>query len=423
MPLTDARIRQAKPRERAWKLNDAHGLYLVIQPGGSQLWRFKFRIDGREQKLSFGPYPLVSLKEARALRDEARLELYRGGNPAQRRRAARAAARLRASHRFEDVAQEYIDKCMAEGQAPATIAKARWFLDLLRPALGKRPIAEIEPYDVLQVLKKLERAGTLETARRVRSFASRVFRFGVATLRAKTDPAVLLRGAITAPVIRHYAAILEPEALGSLLRAIEDYQGCLGTRYALRIAPHVFVRPGELRYALWPEFNLDEAVWRIPAGRMKMRRPHAVPLSRQVVAMLQELGARTGRQGYMFPSLGSDRRPISENTLNGALRRMGYSRDEMTAHGLRSTASTLLNESGLWSGDAIERALAHRDTDITRGTYHRGEHWAERVAMAQWWSDYLDDLRAGKASNPWLCGKRNAHWPDVDDLSAAGTPS
>lgn len=417
MPLTDAMIRQAKPREREWKLNDAHGLYLAIRPNGSRLWRLKFRVDGREQKLSFGPYPLISLQEARALRDEARLELYRGGNPARRRREARIAARLRASDRFEDVAQEYIDKCMAEGQAPATTAKARWFLDLLRPALGKTPMAEIEPYDVLQVLKKLERAGTLETARRVRSFASRVFRYGIATLRARTDPAIVLRGAITAPIIRHYAAILEPEALGGLLRAIDSYRGCIGTWLALRIAPHVFVRPGELRYAIWPELNLEEAVWRIPADRMKMRRPHAVPLSRQVVAMLKELGARTDRRGFVFPSLGGDRRPISENTLNGALRRMGYSRDEMTAHGLRSTASTLLNESGLWSSDAIERALAHRDTDITRGIYHRGLHWSERVAMAQWWSDYLDALRSGAAPNPWHYGKRNAPWPDDQDFS------
>lgn len=242
-------------------------------------------------------------------------------------------------------------------------------------------------------LRKIERAGHRETAKRVRSFASRVIRYAVATLRADRDPAQLLRGALTAPVSRHHAAITDPEPLGALLRVIDGYPGWLTTRFALRIAPHVFLRPGELRQAEWSEIDFENAIWRLPAHRTKMRLPHSVPLSRQVLAMLTELSAATGGKNLIFASSCARRKPISENTLNQALRRLGYTTEDATAHGFRATASTLLNESGLWSPDAIERALAHRDPHAGRAVYHRGQHWAERVAMAQWWSDYLDELR------------------------------
>lgn len=393
MPLTDVKIRQAVPRDKPWKLTDGGGLYLAIQPNGSRLWKFKFRVQGREQKLSFGRYPQITLKEARARRDEAKLELMRGGDPARRRREEKIAASMRADNSFESVAEEYVDKCEAEGLAPATIKKARWFLEKLRPKLGKRPIAEITPHELLYVLKKFESAGHRETARRARSFASRVFRYAVATVRADTDPAQVLRGALIAPVVRHYAAITDPKKLGGLLLAIDRYEGLFITRFALQIAPHVFVRPGELRHADWDEIDLEANVWRIPAGRMKARKPHAVPLSRQVKALFEELGSITGKSGYVFASMHARDRPMSENTINAALRRMGYSGDEMTAHGLRATASTLLNESDEFSSDAIERALAHNDTNAVRAIYHRGQHWQERVRMAQWWSDYLDRLK------------------------------
>jgi integrase len=393
MPLTDALIRQAAPRDKDWKLADSGGLFLLIRPRGSRLWQFKYRMNGREQKLSFGPYPLVSLKHARALRDEAKLEIFKGGHPARRRREAKIAASIHARDRFEDVAAEYIQKRELEGLAASTIEKATWLLDQLRPSIGRRPIREITPRDLLSALKKIEQSGRRETARRVRSLASRVFRYAVATLRADSDPAQLLRGALIAPVTRHYAAITEPEALGELLRAIDGYEGRLTTRFALRIAPHVFLRPGELRNAEWTEIDLENAVWRIPAARMKMRRPHAIPLSTQVTSLFAELGEATGRNGFVFRSVSACGRPICENTMNGALRRMGFSTDEVTTHGLRATASTLLNESGLWSSDAIERSLAHQDFNAVRGIYHRGRHWQERLAMAQWWSDYLDQLR------------------------------
>ena len=393
MALTDLEIRQAIPRDREWKLTDGSGLYLLIRPNGSKLWRFKYRMHRKEQKLSFGAYPETSLKEARLRRDEARVEIGRGGDPARRKRQEKIEAILRAGDTFEVVAQEYVAKCEAEGFATATLLKANWFISLLHSSIGHRPVAEITPHEMLIALKKVERGGRRETARRVRSFASRVFRYAVATLRAEHDPCAPLKGALVAPVPRHYPAITDPRKFGGLLRSIDGYEGNHVTMFALRMAPHVFVRPGELRHAEWQEFDLENAVWRIPASKMKSRRDHAVPLSTQVLSLLQEWGQLRGTQGYVFPALHTKKRPMSENTINAALRRMGYSSDEMTAHGLRATASTLLNESGLWSHDAIERALAHQDTNVVRGIYHRGQHWDERVRMAQWWSDYLDELR------------------------------
>lgn len=399
MALTDVQIRKAIPQLKEYKLSDAGGLYLLVRPNGSKHWKQKIRVVGREQKLSFGAYPQISLKEARELRDQAKLELSRGGDPVRRRREEKLAAQLSAAHSFADIAEEFIAKRAAEGLAESTITKARWFLDLLRPSIGKRPIAEISPQELLAALKKIERKGRRESAKRTRSFASRVFQYAVVTGRCTTDPAQPLRGALVAPVAKHYAAITDPQELGQLLRAIDDFDGYPITRFALRITPHVFVRPGELRLAQWDEIDLEKQEWRIPAGRMKARRPHTVPLSRQVATMFEELREMRGGSGLVFASLHARGRPISENTINQALRRLGYSGSEMTAHGFRSTASTLLNESGKWSPDAIERALAHQDSNAIRGIYHRGAHWDERVRMAQWWSDHLDELKGEAARN------------------------
>ena len=272
---------------------------------------------------------------------------------------------------------------VAEERALATITKANWLLEQLEP-IAKFPLIELKPMDVFAALKRIEARGKYETARRCRSFASRVFRYGVATGRAESDP----------PKPKHHGALLEPEEVGELLRAIDAYVGTGITRIAMQIAPHMMARPGELRKATWSEFDLENAVWKVPADRMKMRRPHVVPLSRQVLAMLFELHALTGPNGYVFPANHTWKRPLSENTMNQAFRRMGYTAGEITAHGLRTTASTLLNESGKWSPDAIERSLAHSDKDAVRGIYNRGRYWQERVAMHQWWSDYLDELRS-----------------------------
>jgi len=268
-------------------------------------------------------------------------------------------------------------------------------LSLLEGDLGNRPITEIKPADLLESLQKIESKGHLETARRMRSFAGRVFRYGVATSRATADPSNLLRGALVAPKVTHHSAILEPKAVGELLRAIDGYQGQPLTCIALKLTPHVFVRPGELRRSEWQEFDLENAVWTIPAEKMKMRDPHFVPLSLQTLELLESAKVISEGQQYVFSSLYPGNRPMSENTINASLRRLGYSGKEMTAHGFRSMASTLLNESGKWSADAIERALAHKDGNATRGAYHRGQHWDERVQMAQWWSDYLEILKQG----------------------------
>jgi integrase len=280
--------------------------------------------------------------------------------------------------------------------------KLRWARDWLLPAIGQRPVDQVEPHELLALLRRQEANGNLETARRTRAFASRVFRFAVATARAKADPAGLLLGAIAAPQPKHLAAIIESKRAGDLLRAIATYTGQPVTRLALALARHVFVRPGELRQAEWSEIDLPAAVWRIPAGRMKQRREHVVPLSRQSLALFQQMCAMTGDQRYVFPALGNPTKPMSENTLTSALRRMGFKADEMTAHGFRAMASTLLNESGKWSPDAIERALTHKDGDQIRAAYHRGMHWNERVAMAQWWSDHLEALRDGATVLPFF---------------------
>ncbi len=393
MPLSDAAIRSAKSKNKPYKLADGKGLFLLVNPSGSKLWRFKYAYLGKEKSLSLGAYPAVGLKKARADSDAAREELAARKDPSFEKKKREIAETLSAATTFGTVAAEYIEKRAKEGVATATTYKSTWLISELGRDLSDRPIADIEPFEVLNSLKKIEKQGKRESARKARSLASRVFRYAIATGRAKSDPADVLRGALLAPQPKHFAALLDPEQVGGLLRAIDSFEGQPATLWALRMAPHVFVRPGELRQAQWSEIDLEAAVWRIPATRMKMKREHAVPLSRQVVEILMNMKAITGRGRYVFPSVRTNLRPMSENTVNGALRRLGYSNDEMTSHGFRATASSLLNESGKWSSDAIERALAHGDSNKIRAAYHRGAHWKERVEMAQWWSDYLDELK------------------------------
>jgi integrase len=396
MALTDTAIRNAKPKERPYKLGDSLGLFLLVQPSGGKLWRMKYRLAGKEKKLGLGTYPAIGLADARAARDEARNLLANGGDPSLEKQRSKQRAHMNASNLFDDIAREYIAKRVAEGWANRTAEKALYHLSLLSTGIGRFPVTEMQPADVLAVLRRVEAKGNLETARRMLQFAGAVLRYAVATARLASDPTRDLRGALIAPRVKHHAALLKPVEVGGLLRAIADYDGHYITRSALQISPHVFVRPGELRHATWQEVDLEAAVWTIPAAKMKMRREHHVPLSRQVVAMLQSLKLAQGdRSGLIFPSIRSTARPMSENTVNAALRRLGYTSDQMTAHGFRSTASTLLNESGKWSADAIERALAHGDANQIRGSYNRGEFWDERVRMAQWWSDHLDTLRSG----------------------------
>jgi integrase len=393
MPLTDTAIRSAKCGDKDIKLTDEKGLYLLLSKAGGKLWRFRYHFDGKEKKLSFGSYPEVPLKEARRRRDEARSQVAHGVDPGALKKAEQAARGERLRNTFDSVAEEYLTHMEKDGRQANTVGKARWLYSLMKDSLGPRPIADIKPPEILTVLRMIEAKGHHETARRMRSLASRIFRFGAATSRVTSDPTSLLRGALIAPKVKHHSAIVDVKEVGPLLRAIDGFTGQPLTKLALQLTPHVFVRPGELRRAEWKEFDLSGAVWTIPADKMKMGRPHRVPLSRQSLAILDAAFSISAKQQYVFSSMYPGTRPMSENTINAALRRLGYSGKEMTAHGFRSMASTLLNESGLWREDAIERALAHQETNAVRGAYHRGQHWDERVDMAQWWSDFLDEQR------------------------------
>ena len=339
------------------------------------------------------------------MRDAARRLIADGVDPMVENKRKKLRAEIDASITFKSVAEEWVVKITREGRAECTVSKVRWLLDMAYPFLGDLPLNEIEVQDVLAVLRKIEATGRYESARRMRSVVRRVFRYGIATGRAKRDVATDLRGAIIVPKTKHFAAITRPKEVGLLLRAIEDCSGHTITRFALRLTPHVFVRPGELRRAEWKEFDFERAVWSIPAEKMKMRWPHQVPLSRQVLALLDEIRPLTGHSPYVFPAFHTWKRPMSENTVTFALRRMGYSGDEMTAHGFRATAATLLNEMGLWNPDAIERQLAHMESNGVRRAYARGQYWEERVRMMQHWSDYLDHLRSGNDRNGSNDGK------------------
>lgn len=393
MPLTDAACRAAKPTEKLKKLSDMGGLQLWIQPTGSRLWRYAYRFDSKQKLLAIGKYPDVSLAAARAARDAAKATLAGGRDPCAAKQLAKLMEKNR-DDRFKTVAEDYMAKLRREGRAEATIVKNDWLLAFAYPALGSLPVSTIKPVEILAVLRKVEARGRHETARRLRSTIGAVIRYAVATARAQTDPTASLQGALTTPVVKSRPAVIEPKAVGALLRAIDGYDGQPTTHAALKLMALLFPRPGELRLADWREFDFHAAVWTIPGPRTKMRRPHALPLPAQALQVLQQLHTVTGFGTLVFPSVRTVRRPISENTLNAALRRLGYAKDQATAHGFRATASTLLNESGLWSADAIERQLGHVEGNDVRRAYARGEHCEERVRMMSWWADYLDQLKS-----------------------------
>jgi integrase len=394
MALTDIALRNAKAMEKPYKLTDEKGLYLLVTPSGGRLWKLKFRNKaGVEKKLSLGTYPEVGLKQVRERRDDARRMLANGVDPAEQKRRDRHIAKVSASNTFSAVARAYIAKNKRDGLAEATVLKREWFTRLVEKSLGHRPIAEIQPYEVLEAVRPFEASKNDEKAHRTMQFVGQVFRYAVANQLAAFDPTRDLRGALAKRTAKHHAAILDPDKAGEMLRAIDGYEGHPSTRIALQLSALLFVRPGELRRAEWAEIDLISNVWRIPAAKMKARMEHAVPLSRQALSLFEEAKFLSGRGRYVFPSIRSPLNPMSENTVNASLRRLGFTGDEMTAHGFRAMASTLLNESNKWSPDAIERSLAHKDKDSIRAAYHRGAHWDERVRMAQWWSDYLDRLR------------------------------
>lgn len=389
MPLTDAAVRAAKPRSKPYKLADERGMFLLVQPAGGRWWRLKYRIDGREKSLSLGTYPDVSLRKARLRRDEARALVAEGIDPS----AQRAQRRRQRADTFEAVANEWF-ATKSPTWAPSNAESVRnrlerWCL----PWLGRRSITSITATDLLDVLRRVESHGAIETAHRVRNYCSQIMRFAIATGRAEHDVAADLRGALRSPTKGHHAAITDPAALGALLRAIDTFRGTFPVRCALRITPYLFVRPGELRHMEWVELDVDAALWTIPAAKMKTRSDHMVPLAPQVIEVLEELRPLTGSGRYVFPSSRGRLRPMSENTVTVALRRLGYGTEEVTAHGFRATARTLLDEVLGERPDFIEHQLAHAVRDPNGRAYNRTAHLEARRRMMLRWADYLDELR------------------------------
>ncbi|MCD9029397.1 integrase arm-type DNA-binding domain-containing protein [Luteimonas sp. BDR2-5] len=396
MPLSDIAIRKAKPTGKVQRMFDGGGLYLEVSPAGGKWWRYKYRILGKEKRLSFGTYPDVSLASARDQHADARKQVAAGIDPSAHRKAVKAAGKERAANSFETIAREWFAKKspkLVEDYSAKVLARLEG--DVF-PMLGRLPIAGITSPDVLKAMRRIEDRGAFETAHRTLQTCGQVFRYAIASGRAAADPTIALRGALTPATGTHHAAITAPEPFGGLLRALDGYDGSAITKYALQLAPLVFVRPGELRHAEWSEFDLEARVWCIPAAKMKMRDDHIVPLSRQALAILEELHEVTGGGLYIFPSARTSRRPMSNNTLNAALRRLGYDKEAHTAHGFRASARTLLDEVLHYRPDYIEHQLAHTVRDPNGRAYNRTAHLPERHKMMQAWADYLDLLRQGR---------------------------
>jgi len=390
--LSAAQVKAARYEGKAHKLFDGGGLFLHVQASG-KYWRLKYRWQGYERLLSLGVYPTVSLAKARDRRDEVRRQIDEGIEPSARRQAEKAAKNR--TDTFEAIAREWLAKQHNLAEGTRDLTRRRWERWVF-PHIGPTPVDRLEPPDVLRVLRRIESAGKHETARRMRQRIGQVCRYAIATGRADRDPTPDLKDALAPFTTRHRAAITDPSEAGALLRAIDGYEGQPATRAALLVLSLTFVRPGELRKAEWPEFDLDTGHWRIPGERMKMGRDHIVPLSDQALSVLQALEPITGHRPYVFEA-NRPGRPLSENTFNAALRTLGYSGEQMTAHGFRSMASTLLHELG-WPPEVIELQLAHAQRSQVAAAYNRSARLDERRRMMQSWADYLDNLRAGTAN-------------------------
>lgn len=404
MALSDLQIRKKVPTSKQEKLSDSGGLFLLVHPNGGKYWRMSYRFNSKQKTLSIGTYPSITLLQARTKRDEAKALLAASIDPGEAisKKAKKVASieiqlaeAVAEDQQFENVAIEWHLK-HAPNWKPSHANKiiGRLKLDVF-PWIGKRKTSEITAPELLSVLRRIEVRGALETAHRVLANCGQIFRYAVATGRAERNYAADLKGALPPVQGEHFAAITEPKDIGELLRKIDGYKGGLITRSALALAPLVFVRPGELRHAEWCDIDLNKAIWKIPADKMKMNRIHLVPLSSQSVAILKELQPLTGAGKYVFAGAYDLNRPMSENTVNKALRTLGYdTKTQMTGHGFRSMASTLLNEQG-FNRDAIEMQLAHSENDSVRAAYNRAQYLPERIAMMQAWSDYLFSLKHG----------------------------
>ncbi len=392
MQLSEFAVRKAKPREKPYRMSDGGGLHLLVQPTGSKLWQLRYRYAGKENVLSFGPYPLVTIAEARQKRHDAKKLLLDGIDPNAKKKQDQLDIIAKQEETFGKLADEYLDRQEQKGTAPATIKKTTWLLKKLAEPLADRPIQEITAAEVLTLLQRIEQSGRRETARRLRGTISSVFKLAIVTLRAKDDPTMPLHGALLPPKVEGRAAITDEKELGTLLQNIADYDGWPTIRAGLQFLMLTCVRPGEVRGAVRSEFDLNKKVWSIPAERMKMRAPHDVPLSRQALAIIEDIWPLSEGGELVFPSVRSQHRPLSENAFNSALRRMGYQKHEVTAHGFRVTASSVLNTSG-YDPDVIEAVLAHQDRNAIRRTYNRATYWPQRVELMQAWADLLDQLK------------------------------
>jgi len=400
VPLSDSKIRKAKPQQKRVTFFDGGGLFLLVTPTGGKLWRFKYRFTKKNKLLSFGAYPEISIAVARQQREEARRLLANGIDPGEVRKAQKAAD-IAASENFEIVAREWHEKFKhrwTPGHADTLMKRLE---REVFPWIGSRPIGEVKAPDLLSVIRRVESRGTLDTAHRVKFLAGQVFRYAVATGRAERDPSADLKGALPPKNKGHLAAITDPKEAAGLLRAIDGYQGSFIVKCALQLSSLFFVRPGELRSAEWSEFDLDKGIWSIPAEKMKMRQAHIVPLSRQAIEVLKSLKPLTGHSRFVFPSGRTSLRQMSNNAILAALRRMGYEKDEMTGHGFRAMARTILDEILFVRPDFIEHQLAHAVRDPNGRAYNRTAHLEERKKMMQLWSDYLDGLKSGAKVVPF----------------------
>lgn len=392
MSLTEFQISKAKPREKAYKLSDSSGLFLLVKPNGSKLWQQRFRFLGTEKVLSHGKYPEVGLSRAREKTMEARKLLDQGTDPAAQKKLAIINAHIAHRTTFKLIAEEYLEEAQIRGLAASTMRKRRWFLLDLASPLHQRPISEVTPAEVLYLLKAIEKSGRRETAKKLRSVLSSVFRLAILTLRAQNDPTSALRGALIAPKVVGRAAITDEKQFGGLLRAFDEYTGWPVIISAMKFQILTMTRPGEVRGAKKKEFDRTRSIWTIPAERMKMRREHVVPLSRQAMAIVEENWPQIDGLELLFPSLVSNRKWLSENAFNAALRRMGYAKEEVTSHGFRVTASTILNTRG-FDPEVIEAALAHQDPNTMRRTYNRSTYFDARVKLMQEWADLVEGFR------------------------------
>ena len=393
MPLSDLQIRKAKQRDKPYRLSDGLGLILAVKPTGSKLWQFRYRFLGKEKLLSLGAYPILSLANARKKRDQAKKQLANGIDPSLQKRLDRIEAENKARITFKAVADEYYQNQVDRDLAPSTLRKKRWHIDDLAKSLHDRQIDQITAAELLNLLKKIEKSGRRETAKKLRATFSAIFRLAMVTLRAPADPTAALKDALLAPKVTGRAAIIDEKEFGRLLKRLDEYTGWPVIPAAMKFQILTCTRPGETRGAKKQEFDLDKRIWTIPPERMKMRREHKVPLSNQAYSLVMENWSKNDQIELLFPSLISNKKWLSENAFNTVLRRLGYSGEEVTAHGFRVTASTILNERQ-YNPDVIEAVLAHQDTNAIRRTYNRSTYWDQRVKLMQEWADLVDGFRA-----------------------------